>query len=91
MWATRHQFPVGQGCFHAGAIGHTDSASDMMHYVYDCGSTRQRALQNAIDMYKTRTSSIDFLFVSHFDADHVSGLDRLLAAATVDTVYPIVA
>ena len=87
MWATRHQFPVGQGCFHAGAIGHTDSASDMMHYIYDCGSTRQRALQNAIDMYKTRTSSIDFLFVSHFDADHVSGLDRLLAAATVDTVY----
>lgn len=87
MWATRYQFPIGQGCFHAGDIGISDSESNRINYVYDCGSTKQRPLQNAIDFYKTRTSSIDALFVSHFDADHVSGLDRLLASVEVDTVY----
>lgn len=87
MWATRYQFPIGQGCFHAGAIGLADSESKKIHYVYDCGATKQRTLQNAIDFYKTRTSFIHTLFVSHFDVDHVSGLDRLLAAVEVDTVY----
>lgn len=25
MWAKRYQFPIGQGCFHAGVIGLADS------------------------------------------------------------------
>ena len=87
MWAKRYQFPIGQGCFHAGVIGLADSESKKIHYVYDCGSKKQSTLQNAIDFYKTQTSFIDTLFVSHFDADHVSGLDRLLAVVEVDTVY----
>ena len=87
MWVTRYQFPIGQGCFHAGAISLTASASETIHYVYDCGSTKQLILQNAIDFYKTQTSLINALFVSHFDVDHISGLDRLLASVKVDTVY----
>ena len=87
MWAKRYQFPIGQGCFHAGVIGLADSESKKIHYVYDCGSKKQRTLQKAIDFYKTQTSFIDTLFVSHFDADHVSGLDRLLAVVEVGTVY----
>lgn len=87
MWATRYQFPIGQGCFHAGVIGLADSESKKIHYIYDCGSKKQHILQNAIDFYKAQTSFIDNLFVSHFDDDHVSGLDRLLAAVEVNTVY----
>ena len=87
MWAKRYQFPIGQGCFHAGVIGLADSESKRIHYVYDCGSTKQLTLQNAIDFYKSQASFIDNLFVSHFDADHVSGLDRLLAVIGVNTVY----
>ena len=87
MWAKRYQFPIGQGCFHAGVIGLADSESKKIHYVYDCGSTKQLTLQNAIDLYKAQASFIDNLFVSHFDADHVSDLDRLLAAIGVNTVY----
>ena len=86
MWVSRYQFPVGQGCFHAGTIGtHSDTAE--MHYVYDCGSQQQRPLQNAIDLHKAKTSFVQALFVSHLDSDHVFGLDRLLAGVKVDTVY----
>ena len=87
MWAKRYQFPIGQGCFHAGVIGLSDPNSEKIHYVYDCGSKKQSTLQNEIDFYKTQTSLINSLFVSHFDFDHVSGLDRLLAAVKVKTVY----
>ena len=87
MWAKRYQFPIGQGCFHAGVIGLSDPNLEKIHYVYDCGSKKQSTLQNAIDFYKTQTSLINALFVSHFDIDHVSGLDRLLAAVKVKTVY----
>ena len=37
--------------------------------------------------WRTHASRIDALFVSHLDADHVNGLDRLLGSVTVDTVY----
>lgn len=86
MWVSRYQFPVGQGCFHAGTIGaHTGTGE--VHYIYDCGSQQQRPLQSAIDLHKAKTSLVQALFVSHLDSDHVSGLDRLLAGVEVDTVY----
>jgi glyoxylase-like metal-dependent hydrolase (beta-lactamase superfamily II) len=90
MWVTREQFTVGQGCFHAGTIGlgrRIGMTSTPFHYVYDCGSGNTRALLQAIDLYRRQSSSIDARFVSHFDDDHVCGLDRLLAAVAVDTVY----
>lgn len=86
MWVTRYQFPIGQGCFHAGTIG-TRSDSRTMHYVYDCGSRQQRALQSAIGYCQAKIPRIRALFLSHFDIDHVAGLDRLLAAVQVHTVY----
>ena len=83
---TRRQFPVGQGCFHAGSVS-IQEASNTLHYVYDCGSTNQRYLRRHVNWYREHTSSIDALFVSHFDSDHVSGLDQLLGATNVKTVY----
>ena len=87
MWTMRFQYPVGQGCFHAGVVGVTDTDFAEINYVYDCGSNDQIALQFSQDLHRTRTSIVDALFVSHLDADHVSGLDRLMAMVTVDTVY----
>ena len=90
MHVTRIQYPIGQGCFHAGSIHEGDAADrdvDGFHYVYDCGSDNRRALGEAIDSYKDQTSRVDAVFVSHLDSDHVSGLDRLLSAVKVDTVY----
>ena len=90
MHVTRIQYPIGQGCFHAGSIHEDGTADDdihAFHYVYDCGSEHPQALGEAIENYKIQTSRVDALFVSHLDNDHVSGLDRLLSAVKVDTVY----
>lgn len=90
MRIVRDQYPVGQGCFNAGTIsfgGPIGEETKHFRYVYDCGSSNQRAMRAAIDRCKSQTSFIDALFVSHLDDDHVSGLDRLLAAVKVDSVY----
>ena len=82
----RRQFPVGQGCFHAGSVN-LEEKSNKLHYVYDCGSTSLRHLRRQIVRYREHTSSVNALFVSHFHADHVSGLDDLLGTVNVETVY----
>ena len=91
MEVTRIQYPIGQGCFHAGHVRWKHETSRLFedfHYVYDCGSRDgSAALQDAIVSWRSQTSRIDALFVSHLDADHVNGIDRLLASVTVDTVY----
>ena len=90
MHVTRMQYPIGQGCFHAGSICETGAVyhdGHAFHYVYDCGSDDGKALGEAIENYKNRVSHVDALFVSHLDNDHVNGLDRLLSVVKVDTVY----
>ena len=91
MEVTRTQYPIGQGCFHAGHVRWTQGASrqpDDFRYVHDCGSSDgSAALQDAIVAWQNQTSRLDALFVSHLDADHVNGIDRLLGSVSVDTVY----
>ena len=90
MHVTRTQYPVGQGCFHAGRIrrgNETPSELGDFHYIYDCGSKHGSALREAIGTYRTQTSHVNALFVSHLHEDHVNGIDRLLGAVKVDTVY----
>ena len=90
MEVKRTQYPIGQGSFHAGHLEWTVESSprsEKFHYVYDCGtSDGSTALQNAILACRSETSHIDALFVSHLDADHVNGLDRLLGLISVHTV-----
>jgi hypothetical protein len=88
-WAVVVQQPVGHGGFHTGVLG-VDEPS--LRWVYDCGSWRKKgreALASRIADYggRTRGRQIDLLFVSHFDADHVWGLDELLRQHRVDTVF----
>ncbi|MDE0164329.1 MAG: MBL fold metallo-hydrolase [Bryobacterales bacterium] len=91
MEVTRTQYPIGQGCFHTGHIRWTNnssSTSDDFHYIYDCGSSDSTAaLIDAIAAFRIQTTRIDALFVSHLDADHVNGIDRLLGSVSVGTVY----
>ena len=90
MRVTRCQYPIGQGCFSTGRIQCAQGVCGRVvdsRYIYDCGSTNQRPLRVAIDSYRKRTTSVDALFVSHLHDDHVNGIDRLLGAVRVNTVY----
>ena len=90
MQVTRCQYPIGQGCFSSGRIqcaqGECDSPVDF-RYIYDCGSTNQRPLRDAINSYRKQSTSVNALFVSHLHVDHVNGIDRLLGAVKVSTVF----
>lgn len=80
---TRHQLPVGQGFFHAGTVS---IGASTFNYVYDCGSEYPEPLKRAITNYIDELSgdTINALFVSHLDYDHVSGLDQLLLFSKAD-------
>jgi glyoxylase-like metal-dependent hydrolase (beta-lactamase superfamily II) len=87
---TRTQWPVGQGTFSTGWVSFADSrasSEDGFHYVYDCGSQSSELITEAVGEYAAITSRVDALFVSHFDKDHVNGIDALTSRMEVDTVY----
>ncbi len=73
----RQQWPVGQGCFASGSIATEDRS---FVYVYDCGSDNQGVLRQAISNLKPQDDLIDAFFISHFDSDHVNGVDYLCSA-----------
>lgn len=84
---------VGQGLFSSGKI---ISGSKEFVWVYDCGSMNDKSiLNNAIDSMKQKYPNeiIDILAISHFDKDHISGLNELLEDRKVDTLilpyYPL--
>lgn len=82
------QFPVGQGGFHMGWLRDHGSPLDIDPFVgtpsfawaYDCGSDQTSALNAQIQ--SIAGARIDMLFLSHLDNDHVSGVDKLLLAAS---------
>ncbi len=96
--ATRYCFhPVGQGIFSSGRLEVVPSAGSPFWWVYDCGSVKgQQALVTAeLDRLQQFVSgsappagrpTLDVVFVSHFDWDHVSGLVELLTRFGVDTL-----
>ena len=56
-----------------------------IRWLYDCGSNQRRSLRREIRQVAT-SASIDFLFVSHLDSDHINGINRLLAKVHVSEV-----
>ncbi|MGZ2452739.1 hypothetical protein ACVIRO_005556 [Rhizobium ruizarguesonis] len=96
----RLQCSVGQGGFHVGIVREcTDSilptfseaGTASVFYVYDCGSEPRKHVDQVIAaLIRARDGrSLDFLFLSHFDRDHMCGIPRLLAkmqGLQVDTV-----
>ena len=93
MRITRIFNAVGQGAFYT----ETFLGDDGSHFVvvYDCGTETAKkdltkSLDDQIDLFAASYSVIDILFISHFHADHISGLKRLLSKCKVKkTVIPM--
>lgn len=91
------QHAVGHGGFHTGVLG---DDRPRMRWIYDCGAWRtagHTALSTAIDTFAKKARSadcvepdrkpkVDLLYISHFDADHVAGIQDLLGVVDVETV-----
>ncbi|WP_294390567.1 MBL fold metallo-hydrolase [uncultured Sphingomonas sp.] len=82
MRAELIQHPVGQGGFFSGSV--TDDQT-VVRWVYDCGSNQRDPLLREIRSLG-RGTKLDYLFLSHLDSDHISGVDALLAACPVEEV-----
>lgn len=84
--------PVGQGLFATGSL--TSGAARTFNWVYDCGTVGdQTKLSDAVKWYRTKDHpgttdfpQIDLLTISHFDNDHISGMELLLQSFSVDTL-----
>src|SRR5690606_15729229 len=59
---------------------------ESFRYVYDCGGKGVAQRIGEFLEEDEGNKTIDALFVSHFHADHVTGLDRLFARAEVEVV-----
>lgn len=82
-------FKAGQGTFYGGIICSPKSLQSWT-IVYDCGTTprisgNSQSLNAEIDNFKESRNclcygneTIDILFISHLDYDHVSGVNRLM-------------
>lgn len=73
-------YPIGQGGFY------TEKHKNKINVVYDCGTKSsgvqiEKKIRNAF--YK---ETIDILFVSHFDEDHVNKIHLLLQTNTIKMV-----
>ena len=74
-----HQRPIGQGGFYSATLSLNDREKYTL--VYDCGSVSSCGrLSDEIDNFgdELGNSKLDLLVISHLDADHVNGVDRLL-------------
>lgn len=75
---------MGQGGLCEGWL--VDGHSPQFRWVYDCGSNQSGPLNREIGRIR---GDIDLLFLSHLDADHVNGIDALLAnRPTTEVVLP---
>lgn len=90
-------YPAGHGTFFAGDLIRWNDEKVIFSWVYDCGSKRRSWLSDLIESYKysrftihslpkEKHEKIDMLCISHFDADHVNGLEKLLSEFSVDTL-----
>ncbi len=73
------QRPVGQGGLCRGSLKAfaANGQSEVFRWIYDCGSNQIDALKREI--FALNGKRQDFLFLSHLDADHINGVDALLA------------
>ncbi|MBY0148849.1 OmpL47-type beta-barrel domain-containing protein [Neobacillus niacini] len=80
-------YPVGQGLFYAGKL---IKDNDEFNFIYDCGSNSQEMhLKKCITEYRTfnDTKDIDMLVISHFDRDHINGLDEIAGHYNIKRIF----
>ncbi|WP_352840435.1 MBL fold metallo-hydrolase [Mesorhizobium sp. M0309] len=80
------QYPVGHGGFHVGTA-RIDSEPSPFTWMFDCGSRANVKLDIFLRSWTLgNPTPIDWLFLSHFDKDHVSGVDELMNRSAVRSV-----
>lgn len=81
----RSFLPVGQGAFYR----ETFNLKEGMHtIVYDCGSlTDLSIVERQIKHEFKRRETVDAVFISHFDEDHINGLPFLLKHCNVKNLF----
>lgn len=81
---------VGQGLFSTGALIRRGAVGPRFRWAFDCGTVSgQRLIVKAMDDLawpNPDTLEFDLVAISHFDADHISGLAELLARFPVRTL-----
>jgi glyoxylase-like metal-dependent hydrolase (beta-lactamase superfamily II) len=87
-----HFHPVGQGLFSSGYLHEEGVPQPRLVWVFDCGSLPSNPPINwpvrIADLRRLVCGkpSIDLLALSHFDADHISGVTALLAHFRVEAL-----
>ncbi|HHQ6557079.1 TPA: hypothetical protein ACSTJ0_001649 [Serratia fonticola] len=89
-------YPVGQGIFSSGTIGSPYWNGNFFSWVYDCGAVKENIKTLQLEISRLRNNlflrgqnyrpSLNVVFISHFDMDHISGLVELLNHFDVDTL-----
>jgi len=77
--------PVGQGLFYSGMVNikkNNLQKASSFNFVFDCGSLNNSNANDEVDLYRSRHlkegDALDLLIISHFDADHVNHIKKLL-------------
>lgn len=91
MKVTRTLHPIGQGAFYTEKFEYEGGQCNV---VFDCGGTSS-VIKGRVEDYcnslpcngKDKKPTIDAVFISHFDNDHVNGLETLLNKAEVKCIF----
>lgn len=77
--------PAGHGTMFSGTL-QSDSDAHEFRWIYDCGSKRPTRIREILSFLSSLWSprEIDLVCVSHFDSDHVCGLEELLRTFSIE-------
>lgn len=78
--------PIGQGFFYSGKI---KAGVKEFNFIFDCGSLSYSVLNDTINRYRNLNDDkvpLDLIVISHFDADHINGLKRVLGTRKVKRI-----
>lgn len=90
MRVIRTLHPVGQGAFYTEQF---ISDKGIVNVVFDCGSENSHALKQCVGKYckyiepRDTDPVIDAVFISHFDEDHISGLEELFSKCFIKMIF----
>ena len=75
---------VGHGLFYTGSL-----IDGRYNFVFDCGSTREQYINEAIDEYiaSLKEKKINAVYISHLHKDHFNGLFGLARRAKIEELY----
>ena len=94
MKIVRTFHPIGQGAFYSERFYMEDQQGTVHNVVYDCGVAwgYKGKVSHVVTQAFTQTDTIDYLFISHLDYDHVSLLKTLIGSvrAVRNIVLPLI-